>query len=775
MTKRFNVTGTCIPDKHYMVDISGKLDKIIKLIDDGYYFNINRPGQYGKTTTLYLLKERLQNRYLVIRTSFEGVGDLIFEKEEYFCDEIFKIFATALEFTDQEYATILRKIGKGLNRLTEVSRAITEFVKLVQEKEKKKVILIIDEVAKYSNNRLFLNFLGMLRDKYLKCRVGEDLSFYSIILAGELDVKNFYSTWNIAVEFKVEMAFSPEEIATMLKDYVAETGIEMDISQIAERLYYYTTGYPFLISKLCQVVDEEILADSERREWQIADLEQAVQIILEKSNINDYIYEQLIYDNIGLVVREDGDFYPEQVKKLPIGVSDFREMVEENYYYVDKTLFIKDIIDIGSKCILIPRPRRFGKTLNLSMLKYFFEKQVEDLGFLFHELAIWKTGEKYRKLQGKYPVIYLTFKDVKSPEWELCYEHLKRAVAREYKRHDYLLSSSTLDDIQKGIYLDIMKFQAKQADYENAIKNLSDYLQRYYDQKVMIFIDEYDTPIQTGFLEGYYDRIVNFMRNLLSGGLKDNSSLDKAVLTGILRIAKESIFTGINNFETYSLLREELSSYFGLLEDEVYKLLQYYNIAQDIDQVKSWYNGYVFGQNVIYNPWSILNYASNYKYGLYPYWANTSGNKLVKELITTGDIELKEDLERLISGKSIVKMIDENIVFEDLDKAGIVWSFLLFTGYLKPVDQRIKNKQWECQLKIPNMEVEYIYEQTIRDWFKASTTNTRLKLMLNGLVEGDIKTFEYYFKQFIVNTMSYFDPTGEEPERVCFGDPVEFK
>jgi len=294
MPKRFNVTGTCIPERHYMVDISEKLNKIIKLVDEGHYFTINRPRQYGKTTTLSMLLRTLKDRYLVIRSSFEGIGDTIFESEREFSENIFHIFYRTLRFTDKEQAERIKKIGKGLKNLREVSEGITEFV----EGSPKPVLLMIDEVDKSSNNQLFLSFLGMLRDKYLLAREGLDYTFHSVILAGVHDVKNlkrkirpdeerkFNSPWNIAVEFKIDMSFSPEEITTILNDYVRETGIEMDISQIAEKIYYYTSGYPFLVSKLCQVVDEEILAESERRDWQIDYLEKAVQIILKESNTN---------------------------------------------------------------------------------------------------------------------------------------------------------------------------------------------------------------------------------------------------------------------------------------------------------------------------------------------------------------------------------------------------------------------------------------------------------------------------------------------------------
>ncbi len=257
------------------------------------------------------------------------------------------------------------------------------------------------------------------------------------------------------------------------------------------------------------------------------------------------------------------------------------------------------------------------------------------------------------------------------------------------------------------------------------------------------------------------------MRNFLSGGLKDNSTLEKGILTGILRVAKESIFTGLNNFKVYSILKEEFSTFFGLLEDEVYNLLKYYNIDFKMEDIKLWYNGYTFGESTIYNPWSILNFAYDYKYGLIPHWINTSSNALVKKLIIEGGLRFKSDIEKLIKGESVEKVIDENVIFGDLDRdPEAVWSFLLFTGYLKVINMYPKDEGWLCKLQIPNREVRIFYTKTIMEWFKGSTTSEKLQEMLQGLITYDMVTFEYYFKQFVLNTMSYFDPTGEEPERV---------
>jgi hypothetical protein len=454
-------------------------------------------------------------------------------------------------------------------------------------------------------------------------------------------------------------------------------------------------------------------------------------------------------------------------KKLPIGLSDFKRLIKDDFYYVDKSLFIKEIIDSSSIVTLLPRPRRFGKTLNLSMLRYFFEKTAENTGCLFWDLAIWRQGEKYTDLQGRYPVIYLTFKDVTGDKWPYCYGILKEIISKEYERHNYVLNAELLTKKEAVKYKKIVDLKAKEFDYGLSLKELSEYLERYYQKKVIILIDEYDAPIQSGFVHGYYPEIIGFMRNLLSGAFKDNSSLEKGVLTGILRIAKESIFSGLNNLEVHSLLSHKYSTHFGLLENEVEEMLKYYEIGLEIDKVKHWYNGYVFGEKIIYNPWSIINYADNRQEGLLPYWVNTSSNDLVQQIITRSGREVKEDLERLIRGDSITKIVDDNIVFGKIEKnADTVWSFLLFSGYLKATAKELKNKRLYCELKIPNLEVEYLYEEIILSWFKESIDTDKLNVMLKGLVSGDLETFEDIFREYLLKTFSYFDTGFDEPEKV---------
>ena len=457
----------------------------------------------------------------------------------------------------------------------------------------------------------------------------------------------------------------------------------------------------------------------------------------------------------------------EMKRKIPIGISDFQTIIEDNYYYVDKSLFIQEVLDLGARALLLPRPRRFGKTLNLSMLRYFFEKTDQDHSHLFKNLTIWQQGDMYTSKQGRYPVIYLTFKDVKSDRWDFCYDMFGNLIAKEYGRHRYLLTSDLLGEDEKTKFTAILNCLASEFNYASSIKELSEYLHRYHNEKVIILIDEYDTPVHCGYLDGFYDDVIGFIRILLGSALKDNTSMEKGVLTGILRVSKESVFSGLNNLEVFSLLSPEFSDHFGLMDNEVEELLNYYEIGFNIVEVKDWYNGYVFGGQTMYNPWSILNYSSKWSQGFRPYWVNTSSNDLVKSIITRSGTEVKEDLEQLILGNSITKIVDDNIVFGEIESnADTVWSFLLFCGYLKAVSMEYRNKRLYVELRIPNMEVEYLYEEIIISWFSQSIYDRQLHRMLRGLTSGDLELFESIFRDFIEKTFSYFDASGKEPEKV---------
>jgi hypothetical protein len=386
------------------------------------------------------------------------------------------------------------------------------------------------------------------------------------------------------------------------------------------------------------------------------------------------------------------------MKKLPIGVSDFKEMIENDFYYIDKSLIIKEILDNVSKALLLPRPRRFGKTLTLSMLKYFFEKheQQESKSELFKDLKIYKDKDAMEK-QGKYPVIFLTLKDLSDNSWKKCFKNLKGIVAQEFRRHNYLLGSDILDEFEKDYFLRILSEKTEEADYRSSLRRLSGYLHKYHkkENKVVLLIDEYDTPIHYGYYNGYYDEIINFMRGFLGGGLKDNSDLAFAVVTGILRISKESIFTGVNNLKVCTLTNSAYSDHFGFLQNEVDRILKDYDLTNKSSDVKSWYNGYNFGGKTVYNPWSILNFVDEKE--IKPYWVNTSANKLVKNIIQKAPDTLKDEIKKLLLGNVIRKKINENIIFSQVEgDENVLWSFLLFTGYLKYENKLLEGKKTCC-------------------------------------------------------------------------------
>lgn len=452
-------------------------------------------------------------------------------------------------------------------------------------------------------------------------------------------------------------------------------------------------------------------------------------------------------------------------KTMPIGISDFRKIREGNYYYADKSLLIRELLDNGSEAVLFPRPRRFGKTLNLSMLRYFFEQTDSDTSLLFRDLAIWRQGQAYTQRQGRYPVIYLTLKDIKCSDWLQCQQEISRVIGEEYRRHASLLDSGKLFPDEERQFIAIMEKTADASAYRNSLKQLSDWLERCYESKTVILIDEYDTPILAGYIQGYYDDIIGFMRHLLSGALKDNSSLERGVLTGILRIAKESVFSGLNNLKVYSLLSPGFSTHFGLTESEVASLFNQYGYAEKLPEVKAWYNGYRFGDSTVYNPWSILNYVADGD-GPRPYWVNTSSNDLVRQLLTEGGTEVKKELERLVQGETILKEIDDNISFRDIAaNSGVLWSFLLFCGYLNIVSQT-QDMHLVGELQIPNREVAFLFESVIRSWFEAGVPGDQYRALLKALVDGDMETFGYLFDDFVRKTFSLFDTGGEEPEKV---------
>ncbi|MBA3238670.1 MAG: AAA family ATPase [Parachlamydiaceae bacterium] len=453
-------------------------------------------------------------------------------------------------------------------------------------------------------------------------------------------------------------------------------------------------------------------------------------------------------------------------RRLPIGISDFKEIVERDYAYIDKTLLIQEIYEHGTKVILMPRPRRFGKTLNLSMLRYFFEKSAVDHSHLFINFNIWKQ-EKYKGLQGQFPLIFLSLKEMKDADWETAYGKLKLLISDEFARHYYLLENPELLPREKLDFQEIIDRIASQAIYENSLKMLSKLLSQYHKRNVMILIDEYDTPVISSYLNNYYDPMMNFMRNWLTAALKDNSFLEQGIMTGILRVAKESFFSGLNNLSTFTILNETFSSQFGLLEKEVISLLAEFDLMDCLEEMRKWYNGYRIGSKTLYNPWSILQCIYN-KGQLQPYWVNTSENELLKQLIIQGGEDLKIELEQILLGQELEKPFEESLSFESLAKGNseAIWNILLFSGYLTPSGPATYKGIPKCSLKIPNLEIASLYNSIIREWFTASIQARNFDLLLSSLITGNMETFISLFEDFLESAMSYYDIGLEEPEKI---------
>lgn len=453
------------------------------------------------------------------------------------------------------------------------------------------------------------------------------------------------------------------------------------------------------------------------------------------------------------------------MKKIALGNSDFKTLIDDNRYFVDKSLLIKEVLDDSAQILLIPRPRRFGKTLNLSMIRYFVERCDEDRRYLFNNLLIEKE-EDIMKKQGLYPTIYLTFKDEKHDNFQDFQVKLSFFVSEIYKKHYYLYKTLSFE-VDKDYFNKIINRRGTKAELEMALKNLCKYLYEYHGQKAIVLIDEYDTPIQHSYFSGIYDETVAFMRNFLSNTLKDNIYLEKAVLTGILRVARESIFSGLNNLKVCTILNEQYSDKFGFTEEEIEKILSYFNVIEERDEFKRWYNGYIFGDTVIYNPWSTLSYLKDIKKEFMPYWVNTSENKIIKTILAKGSEGLKKSFEELLRGNTIETTIDENIIMADVEaNENNIWSFLLLSGYLKVVGKRRENNRIYYSLAIPNIEVRFMYEKMIEDWANESYIAAEYSEMLKALINFDYEVFEEIFIEYVERSLSYFDVSGEEPERV---------
>ena len=436
-------------------------------------------------------------------------------------------------------------------------------------------------------------------------------------------------------------------------------------------------------------------------------------------------------------------------KPLPIGIDDFKTIIEEDYYYADKTKMIESLLDDGAGVTLFTRPRRFGKTLNMSMLNYFFNlKNKEENRKLFENLYISKS--KYMNQQGGYPVIYLSFKDIKALNWEKCYFMTKRLITYLYNEFEFLrekLNKKDLSDFDK-VWLD-----EEGADWENSLKNLLRYLYEYYNKKVVVLIDEYDTPIVSGYNNGYKKEVLDLYRSLYSTVLKSNMHLQFSVMTGILRIAKEGIFSGLNNLQVYNIFEKNFSEYYGLTEEEVLEGLKYYNLEYEINDVKDWYDGYQFGNTEVYNPWSIINFLKNGK--LKPYWQGTAGNETINELLDRGNKEIFDDLEKLFRKETVYKKIRDFTEFTD--DINEIWELFLYSGYLTTSG---KQKDREYPLRIPNREIMEFFEDRFIDRFTGNYQ--KFSDTIRYLRVGNIEKFGEVLQEEILSSLSYFDTDKDE-------------
>ena len=454
-------------------------------------------------------------------------------------------------------------------------------------------------------------------------------------------------------------------------------------------------------------------------------------------------------------------------KCIAIGHHDFEEIRNKNLYYVDKTDFIRRLDESNHKIFLFPRPRRFGKTLNMMMLRRYFEISEKSKAPLFEGLKI-TEWEQFDYHLGRYPVIWLSFKDIKQQNWIDSYASILLLLQSEYGRHRYLETSPRLSESDKYFVKSILNREASVSDYQLSILKLCEFLYLHHGEKPMLLIDEYDTPINNSYICNFYEECIGFMRLLYSNCLKDNNYVERAVLTGIYRVAKESIFSGLNNLKVSTLIDDEFADCFGFTPEEVHQLLIDTNSLDREEDVQRWYNGYIFGkEQVIYNPWSILSFLENTQRELKPYWVNTSSNDIIKQLIVEGDAHVKQEIEILLGGGTLTKSISEDVVFGNIQETpDALWNFFLFSGYLKLVSKVFDEQRQEGVFQIPNIEIKTIFKDSVLYWFSKSQTYNKFNVVLENLKKGRIRDFSKYFADFIRMTCSYYDFADSEPEKV---------
>ena len=448
-------------------------------------------------------------------------------------------------------------------------------------------------------------------------------------------------------------------------------------------------------------------------------------------------------------------------KPLPIGVKDFKRLVDNGYYFVDKTLMIKELLENKETVNLFTRPRRFGKTLNMSMLQRFFEATEKSNAYLFDGLKIAAYPE-YMAYQGQYPVISISLKSMKRASYQEAYFEYVKLLSDEFERHEIILQSDAVSEEDKLEFQKIKKRIAEPKEYNSAVKLLSKCLQKVYQKNVIILIDEYDVPLENAYHEGFYDDMTNLIRNCFESALKTNPSLEFAVLTGCLRVSRESIFTGLNNLKTYSITKNKFSQYFGFTQEEMKEILQTFSLEQYAGTIAKWYDGYRFGLTEIYNPWSVLNcidsYLQNDMVACEPYWSNTSSNRIVKRLIEESNERTKSMVEELINGTPIHTRIFEDVTYGTIDvNQDYIWSFLLFTGYLKIISCETIGDEIYYDMVIPNVEIKSIYKNTIRSWFIDHINRDSRTDILESVIHADAEKLEDLLCTWLTNTISCFD------------------
>ena len=448
----------------------------------------------------------------------------------------------------------------------------------------------------------------------------------------------------------------------------------------------------------------------------------------------------------------------ERKKSMPIGISDFKTATS-HYYYVDKTLMIRDFLDTKPMVSLFTRPRRFGKTLNMDMIRVFFEKTQEDTSFYFRDKKIWQCGDGYTRHQGQYPVIFLTFKDVKCLTWEETFQKICRMISLEFIRHSELESSSMLSLYEKEQYQRLAGGNADAVDYQMGLQLLSMMLHKHYGKASIIIIDEYDTPIQQGHTCNFYSEIVNFMRSFFSGGLKDNPHLAFGFLTGILRVAKESIFSDMNNLKINSILDKSYSEYFGFTKEEVKEMLRYYGKEEKYQEICDWYDGYRFGDAEIFNPWSVINYIAD---NCFPkaFWQSTGNNEIIGEIIVTASSEITEGLYKLLCGEKITTYVDTSVIYPEVhNNPYSIYSFLLVAGYLKVAAVYPQNDgNFMCDVAIPNKEIAFVYEKEVLN--RTNRNNVSVSIS-QAIFSGDAQKLQSLLEDFMLQSISSMDGANE--------------